>query len=134
MSLKTKTWDLLLDRPALLRLLEELPGYEFPAVTRAYICQAHMLTEAELTDVINLYGCTIRPSSRLAKYRPLGPSARTGLDLLLDLPELRSLLEKERLAPQINASHIVDRRKCFRLSRPEMVRVLNAHAEILSRA
>lgn len=118
--------DLLLDLPELRATLDALPGYTFPTPARAALCWQHRLSEETFAAVVKAHG-------RL-RGRVSGRRSRDGWDLLLELPDLREMLDRERDMPVLGAATLARRRELFRLTAPELVNVLQAHAEAWSRA
>ena len=122
-----QTWDLLFDLPALRATLDELPRYNYPAAALAALCARYELSEQQLADIRRVYS-QLRGHKPVSSWEYVAPG-RSGVELLGSLPKLRKLLEGERDAPELSAMILRLRRERFHLTRAEMVRVLEAHAQ-----
>ncbi|MBO2009196.1 hypothetical protein [Hymenobacter negativus] len=126
----SRAWDLLFDFPALRATLDALPGYTFPGAARAALLAQYGMSEADFTSVLDRHR---RLRINHGRRGPYGPRPRNGWDLIVELPELRTLLDKERENPVLDALTLTRRRERFRLTMPEMVNLLHAHADAWSR-
>ncbi|MGI4863713.1 MAG: hypothetical protein ACRYFZ_07285 [Janthinobacterium lividum] len=135
MAVKTHLWDLLLDRPGLRATLDTLKGYTFPACARQVLCQQYALSEAEFAAVLQLHTTLIyRPGNSYTSLgRPRGRWLRDGMDLLLSLPKLRAVLDETRHCPLLEPPKLLRLCDRHKLLPAELVRVLNAHAELWAR-
>ena len=136
MPVKTHLWNLLLDRPGLRATLDALKGYTYPPSARQVLCQQYALSEAEFAEVLQLHTNLIyRPgNSYTSRGRPRGRFLRDGMDLLLSLPKLRAMLDEARPCLPLEPPKLLRLCDKHKLLPAELVRVLNAHAELQARS
>lgn len=137
MSIRTAQWDLLLDRLPLRETLDNLRGYDFPPAAREALCEKHALDEQQLEGILKIHRTLYQPirikGGKRGPTRPFGPRLRDGMDLLLDNAELRSEIARAPLSSLLTAWALQRLQLVYKLRPLEVSRVLNAHAEMLTR-
>ncbi len=134
MPVKTHLWNLLLDRPGLRATFDALKGYTYPPSARHVLCQQYALSESDFAAVLQLHTTIHRPGNRyVGRGRPRGRLLRDGMDLLLSLPKLRAVLDEARHCPLLEPPKLLRLCDKHQLLPAELVRVLNAHAELWTR-
>lgn len=134
MSLRrTNAWEQLLDRLPLRETLDALRGYAYPQPAREVLCQKYGLTEPELESILKLHRNIYQQPASRPRGRPVDSRYRDGFDLLFDIGPLRLELTKTPLDTLLTASTLRRLQMQFELRPLELVRVLNAHAEMMAR-